>query len=321
VTMNPSDTFPIVRQENPTMDFIGVTTGQSMMTRIFPEWAAMLGLAGAQLIGVDLPLSAPAEQYRQAVAQVKYDPLSLGALITTHKIDLMNAAEDLFDAFDRYADLCHEVSCIVKREGRLIGYARDPINSGHSLETMLGAHYWGRSGAHLLCLGGGGAGSAIIACLLTQPGRTGRPDRIMVVDSSQARLERLQAMVERLQVTGAVEYIHNADPHRNDELMAALPAGSLVINATGMGKDRPGSPITEHGLFPLHGFAWELNYRGEREFLRQAQIQQQDRDLKVHDGWHYFVISWADNIAEVFNIQITSQQLAELARKAYAMRT
>ena len=76
------------------MYFIGVTTGQSTITRLFPYWATILGLH-ARLIGVDLPLQAPMEQYREAVAQIKYDPLSMGALITTHKINLYNGPRKL----------------------------------------------------------------------------------------------------------------------------------------------------------------------------------------------------------------------------------
>ena len=62
-----------------------------------------------------------------------------------------------------------------------------------------------------------------------------------------------------------------SDPFQNDALMSKLPEGSLVINATGMGKDRPGSPISEAGIFPKNGLVWELNYRGELDFLKQAQ--------------------------------------------------
>jgi len=40
------------------------------------------------------------EAYCKAVAQIKYDPLSLGALVTTHKIDLLTAARDMFDYLD-----------------------------------------------------------------------------------------------------------------------------------------------------------------------------------------------------------------------------
>src|SRR5215470_5249658 len=104
--------FNIIRQPVPTMYFIGVTTGQSSIVRLFPLWAGVLGLHNAHLSGVDLPLHAEPSQYRQVVAQIKNDPLSLGALITTHKIDLFQATSDMFDSLDRYAQLCQEVSCI-----------------------------------------------------------------------------------------------------------------------------------------------------------------------------------------------------------------
>ncbi len=73
------------------------------------------------------------EQYRRAVAQIKSDPLSVGVLITTHKINLFNAAEDLFDALDPYAQLCREVDCISKRDGHLVAHSMDPLGSRRAL--------------------------------------------------------------------------------------------------------------------------------------------------------------------------------------------
>ncbi len=305
--------FTIVQQRVPTMYFIGVTTGQSSMMRIFPLWAEVLGLNHAQLIGVDLPLHAAPEQYRQAIAQIKNDPLSLGALVTTHKIDLLQAASDMFDALDRYAQPCQEVSCIVKRDGQLIGYAKDPINSGLVLQQIIGT-------GQVLCLGAGGSGTAITVNLLTQPDAGNRPGRLVIVSRNQPALDKLRAIVEQLPATIEIDYVLNEDPHRNDQLMAGLPPGSLVINATGMGKDRPGSPITDEGVFPMHGIAWELNYRGKLDFLHQALAQQQLRHLNVHDGWRYFIISWIDHIAEVFHIKVTTEQFKRLAEKAEMIR-
>ena len=126
----------------PTIYLIGVTTGQSTITRLFPCWAAILGLEGARLIGVDLPLQAPMEQYRESVSYIKYDPLSLGALITTHKVDLFNAAEDLLDTLDPYARLCREVDCISKRDGHLVAHSMDPLGSRRALQAILCPHYW-----------------------------------------------------------------------------------------------------------------------------------------------------------------------------------
>ncbi len=87
--------------------------------------------------------------------------------------------------------------------------------------------------------------------------------------------------------------------------MEALPPSSLVINATGLGKDRPGSPITDAGIFPYGGLAWELNYRGELDFLHQAEQQRAERALIVEDGWNYFLHGWTQVIAEVFDLQLT----------------
>ena len=110
----------------PTMYFIGVTTGQSSIMRIFPIWAKALGIQGC-LKGIDIAIHAPAEDYRAAVEFIRSDPLSLGALVTTHKIDLLNACRDLFDELDPYAQQFGEISSISKRDGRLWGHAKDPI--------------------------------------------------------------------------------------------------------------------------------------------------------------------------------------------------
>ena len=86
----------------PTMYFVGVTTGSSSIMKVFPVWAKELGL-DAVIKGIDMPIHAPAEEYRRVVEFIRDDPLSLGALVTTHKIDMYNAASDLFDYLDPYA--------------------------------------------------------------------------------------------------------------------------------------------------------------------------------------------------------------------------
>jgi len=53
-----------------------------------------------------------AEAYRRVVAQIKEDPTCLGALITAHKVNLLEAARDLFAYLDPLAQRCGEISCI-----------------------------------------------------------------------------------------------------------------------------------------------------------------------------------------------------------------
>ena len=100
----------------PTMYFIGVTTGSSSIMKVFPEWVEALGL-DAVMKGIDIGIHEKPEVYREVVSFLKNDPLSLGALVTTHKIDLYNAAHDLFDEEGEYARQFKEISSIYKENG------------------------------------------------------------------------------------------------------------------------------------------------------------------------------------------------------------
>jgi shikimate dehydrogenase len=314
------DGYEIVQADRPTMYFFGVTTGQSAINHVFPIWAEILELKDAYLHGLDFALHDDPEKYRQAVAQIKHDPLSYGALVTTHKIDVLEAAQDMFEGFNKFARLCGDLSCISKREGKLIGHALDPVSAGASLQEMFEPGYWQRTGGEVFCIGAGGSAISITYYFLTQLPPEDRPQRIVVVNRSQPRLDKLQKIVEDLKPSVKMEYVLNEDPKRNDEIMASLTPGSMVINATGMGKDRPGSPITDEGLFPKEGVAWELNYRGELKFMHQGLVQKETRKLNVYDGWRYFVHAWGDHIAEVFHLELTPMLVDQLAEAAEVIR-
>jgi shikimate dehydrogenase len=312
--------YHIVKKKVPTFYFIGVTTNHSSIMRIFPLWAKELSCPDVVIEGVDLRLHDEAKAYRQIVAQIKYDPLSLGALVTTHKIDLLDAARDMFDYLDPFAQICGEVSSISKRNEALEGHAKDPITSGLSLDAVLGDDYFARTGGEVLCFGAGGSAVAIALHLMNKRNAGDRPKRFVVVNRSRPRLERLQRMVGSLNTDIVFEYIHNQDPKRNDTIMAGMPEGSIVINATGMGKDRPGSPVTDAGLFPANGVAWELNYRGELNFMHQALAQRETRNVTVEDGWLYFLHGWTQVIAQVLHVDIDAETFCRLADLAETVR-
>lgn len=307
----------------PTFYFIGVTTGSSSIRKVFPLWAEHLGLGDVEMVGIDLALHAPAEHYRAVVQFLKADPLSLGALVTTHKLDLYSAARDLFDEVDPLADLMDEVSCLSKRDGRFRAHAKDPITAGHALDAFVPAGYFQTNPqAEVLVFGAGGSAIAI-DWYLTRPERgANRPSRIVVTNRSRPRLQTLRAVHE---ASGTdTELVTRLCPtaHDNDAALAAAPGGSLVINATGLGKDAPGSPVTFDGRFPERGIVWELNYRGELVFLEQARGQQAAAALTVVDGWVYFIHGWTQVIAEVFDVDIPASGPAfdELAAIAESTR-
>jgi shikimate dehydrogenase len=312
--------YPIATKTVPTFYFIGVTTTKSSIMKVFPLWMQALGCPEVVIEGVDLQLHDRRDAYRQATAQIKYDPLSLGALVTTHKIDLLEAARDMFDYLDPYAQICGEVSSISKRDGALEGHAKDPITAGLSLDAVLGRDYFARTGGEVLCFGAGGSAVAIALHLINKPSAGDRPKRFVVVNRSLPRLEHLRAMVAGQNTDITFEYVHNEDPRRNDAIMAAMPSGTVVINATGMGKDRPGSPITDAGLFPLWAIVWELNYRGELDFMHQALAQRDSRGVIVEDGWLYFLHGWTQVIAQVLHTPIEGALFDRLATLAETVR-
>lgn len=310
----------IVKKAVPTFYFIGVTTGKSSINHVFPLWTKELGRPDVVLEGIDCKLNDDPENYRRAVAQIKYDENSLGGLVTAHKINLLAAARDMFDYLDPYAEITGEISSISKRNGRLEGHAKDPITGGLSLDAITGKGYYARTSGEILCFGAGGSAVAISLHLMNKPDAADRPRRIVIVNRSQARLDHLRAMVETQDTDISFEYIHNEDARQNDAIMAAMPAGSLIINATGMGKDIPGSPITDAGLFPLDSIAWELNYRGELDFMHQALRQRDSRGVKVEDGWVYFVHGWSQVIAQVYHLDIDDAMFNRLSQLALSVR-
>ncbi|MFO8007725.1 MAG: shikimate dehydrogenase [Candidatus Brocadiia bacterium] len=298
-----------------------MTTSESSIMRVFPAWAEHLGL-DAVIKGVDCRWHDDPQVYRHVVAFLKGDPLSLGALVTTHKMDLLNACRDLFDELGRHADLLGEVSCISKRNGSLRGHAKDPITSGLALEAFVPREHWRHSGGEVCILGAGGSSLALTTYLMTIAPEDCRPAAIRVTNRSKPRLEHMRQVHAQINPGLEVSYRHCPAPEQNDDVVNALPPGSLVANATGLGKDAPGSPLTAAARFPEGGYAWDFNYRGDLLFLDQARSQQAERDLHLEDGWVYFIHGWTRVIAEVFDVDIPTSgpQFEEISRIAAEAR-
>ncbi|MFO1067632.1 MAG: hypothetical protein U1E14_03825 [Geminicoccaceae bacterium] len=305
-----------------TMYFIGVTTAKSSIMRVFPRWAEHLGL-DAVMRGIDFPPNAEPAAYREAVAFIKDDPLSLGALVTTHKMNLLRASRELFDTLDPYALTLGEVSSISKRSGRLVGHAKDPITAGASYEAIVPAGHWAGGGA--LCLLGSGGSSLALSLYLHNKALAGEavPSRLVVTARREASLAEMRHVHGEIGFAIPVAYRLAPTPAEADAVVGALPPGSMVVNATGLGKDGPGSPVTDACAWPEGGLVWEFNYRGDLLFLEQARAAAAARRLTVHDGWVYFIHGWTRVIAEVFAIDIPMSgpafdALGRIARDATA---
>jgi shikimate 5-dehydrogenase len=291
--------------------------------QVFPRWAEFLELGNPAIQGIDCRLHDDPEAYRGVVRFLKSDPLARGALVTTHKIDLLAAARDLFDELDHYAELMGEVSCIARRNGRLVGHAKDPVTSGLALQAFLSHDYWRTSGAEVLVLGAGGSSLAVTTHLMAGCPAGNRPGRIVVSNRTKPRLDAMERIHRLVNPGIPVTYHHAPAPEENDAILNSLKPRSLVINATGLGKDAPGSPVTGAAVFPEGGIVWDFNYRGDLLFLKQARAQARARQLRLEDGWVYFLHGWRSVIAEVFQCEIPAagpvfDELSRLAAETRA---
>lgn len=310
----------LVPAGQPTLYFLGVSTGSSSIQRVFPRWAQELGLHDAVLQGIDMPVGAPREHARRIVEFLRDDAFGVGMQITTHKISVGTAARDLFAKLRPLATLMGEVSCITKGPDGLHGFAKDPVAGALALDAIAPAGYWA-SGANAVVLGAGGAGTALTWCLVREERGLERPGRLVVTDTDGARLDHLASIARQVGPDVPLELVRVASTDETDAVLASQPAGSVVINATGLGKDLPGSPIGEDALLPQGSIAWDLNYRGDLKFLDTAHRQTVDRAVQVEDGWNYFVHGWLQAVKEVFQIDVPTSgpafdRLSDLAREA-----
>ena len=66
--------------------------------------------------------------------------------------------------------------------------------------------------------------------------------------------------------------------------------------------------------------AWEFNYRGELDFMHQSLAQVESRNVKVEDGWIYFVHGWTQVVAQVLHFDLTPALFDKLNEAASSVR-
>jgi shikimate dehydrogenase len=157
---------------------------------------------------------------------------------------------------------------------------------GRALEAIVDEVYWRRTGGELLNLGAGGSSMALTLYLHTKAKAARNiPARVVVTALEGNGLADIREVHRRIGIALPIDYAVTPEPAAADRLLTRLPPGSMVVNATGLGKDRPGSPPTGAAIFPRNVVAWEFNYRGNLVFLEQAKAGQARQPLRVVNGW------------------------------------
>lgn len=307
-----------MKMEIHKMLFIGVTTKKSIVNHIFPEWIKMLG-SDLLLECIDIPMNSAEEDYGFYANKIKTDASILGALVTTHKSSLYKSAKDFFDELAESSVKFGEIGCVYKRNTRMIGEATDVLTIKHAFENICLAHQGSPNTSSDICiLGCGGAGVALAYVLLSNQSQfTGE---VIMTDAKTERVKDAKNSLQQYDTKNRLIIQVVEDMSKNDAVVESLRESSFVVNATGMGKDIPGSPIFTKTLFPKGGCVWEYNYRGELGFYRLAMSQKEGQQLSVFDGFDYFLYGWSTVISRVLNITINDElfmRLRDVAIKIY----
>jgi len=286
--------------------FLGVSTGRSIIQKLFLPWAECLGRR-MFLAPIDLPLKSADAEYRKFVEDVRaVDSEFSGALVTSHKASLFDAAADIFDVITDASARLGEIGMIYQRDGKLIGDANDAISTSKVCSHFLGdSPAWYNGSRNALVLGGGGAGLALANTLVTD--RSIACTGVTVTENYKLRAEQIRQRMSSWNSEIPVRVLNVCESA--DSLVSEAGPGSLIVNATGLGKDKPGSPVTVSAEFPLYAHVWEFNYRfltqHEPTFLETALRNKHCRRLNVKDGWDYFIWGWLVVMATVVGLPVT----------------
>jgi len=300
--------------------FLGISTAGSLAHHTFPGWSRLF-CPGAVMRGADLPADATPAEFRELVTAMAANPRVLGAVVTSHKLRLFRACQDLLDYAEPLVALTQEIADINTRDG-VRAYARDP----QSLDIILDGIGGPRP---VLCIGAGGSAIALmlamrldIAGTLTAQRpvlRTGQAARgpLTIVGRDQESLDNVRAVRDRCGIQrDAVGLLLAPDQDAAARHVGSAPPGSVVVNATGLGKIAPGSPLPDRAAFPPDAVAWDFNYRGPLTFLDQAR----HAGVATEDGWDYFVAGWSAALAAITGRELTPELLSRAAESARAAR-
>ncbi|MGO1538821.1 MAG: hypothetical protein ACTHZ9_10660 [Leucobacter sp.] len=293
--------------------FIGISTAGSSVHYVFPSWAPLVR-PGSVLRGVDLPEDAPAEEFQRLVIAMRDNPRVCGAVVTSHKLRLYRYISELLDAADPLVGITHEINSLDTRDGRIAAYARDAQSLDIVLDTT--GTEEPRPERSMVCIGAGGSAIALMLAMgLDIPATIagGAPQRppagrrrghLTILGRREAALSEIADVRDRAAIDpDQVQLVLAPSPEAVAAVVTDCTPGTVVANATGLGKFEPGSPLPGPDAFPADVLAWDFNYRGPLTFLEQGR----EAGAATEDGWDYFLAGWAAGLTAVSGVELTPE--------------
>ncbi|MGC5017853.1 hypothetical protein [Micromonospora sp. DT47] len=311
--------------EAPLYLFVGISTAGSSIHTAFPLWAPTFA-PGAVLRGVDLPATTDPAEFRRLAIAMRDNPLVRGAVVTSHKLRMYDAITELIDHADPLSAITHELNALDTRDG-IHAFARDP----QSLDILLGAMTpeWIGPDRSMICIGSGGAATALMLAMgldipatiasghATPRTTQGRRGSLTILGIERQALAAMRVVRQRAGILDAdVTTAIAATPDVTGTYTRRADPGTVIVNATGLGKTSPGSPLERPADLPPGVLAWDFNYRGTLTFLQQAQ----EAGTATMNGWDYFLAGWTAALAAITSTEATTHLFDQIRRLSTGLR-
>lgn len=289
--------------------FLGVSTAHSSVHSLFGKWCQAIAVE-ARMVGVDIPIGASKEVYERFSGEYLCLEHVIGGLVTSHKAALFEHCRSWFSHLTRDAESLEEIGAIYQQGGSWAADAPDVRASGVVVSKLLSTSQWRGGAKHVVIFGAGGAGLALSVALASLDER---PSEIVLTECWADRARTVQRILRHRNLDHFIELL---PAERNQELLDNRPSGTLFVNASGLGKDMPGSPVLSFRNIAKNSIAWDFNYRGDLLFLKQAYAEVGAKSLVVEDGWRYFFSGWAHVVCKVFGKMCTESVVESFATAA-----
>src|SRR5690554_495683 len=115
-----------------------------------------------------------------------------------------------------------EISSISKKDGKLVGHAKDPITSGLALESFFPDNYWEKTGAEVFIMGAGGSSIAVSWYLMKKEHGENRPSKIIIANRSTPRLNEMRNIHAQIDAGINIKYVLTASLGNSDKILNSL---------------------------------------------------------------------------------------------------
>jgi shikimate dehydrogenase len=283
---------------SPAVLLIGGSPTTEFARWTFDGFCRVLG-KDARLRGGELADPASPEECRRSVGEVRDAADVAGALVASGGSSIFRHCRPMFEEVGTEALGLEEIDLVRRRGDGLLGDATETEVLVAVLSRLVSDRYWDDPSRSAVVLGGSTAGISL-ARWLTRPDRPG-PSRVTVVERDPERRARVRRLLGRAAVReGSLELLE-FDERFADPIVSAAGHGSLIVRTPGPASG-PGPPaVSSEVIFPAESVVWELEFHGERSFLRAAREQALARRLVVEDGWRYFVFAWMIALARILH--------------------